>query len=323
MNAVVLGATGHIGNAIVRELLRRGYAVTATGRSERPRANLAGLPVEYSPGDQYASGQIEEWVSGHDIVVDAAAPYPLNVAIARRNDLIADAFERTQRLLDAVHREGARLAYVSSFTTLKHWQGSMNEWPVELISKLHPYFTIKRMIEAEVLRAADRGLPVVIVNPTMCLGPWDLHERDLCLIPRLLSGEIPVSMQHMLNVIDVRDVAKGLVRMLESERYGEPTLLSGHNISTQTLYSWICEIGGVTPPSLTLPSLPGALGAYLAELILSFGGIETPLAIAAMLVSSHEWQPPCEAFQDLKIVARPLYETLLDSVEWYRAIGYC
>ena len=157
----------------------------------------------------------------------------------------------------------------------------------------------------------------------MCLGPWDLHERDLCLIPRLLDKEILVSMQHILNVVDVRDVAKALVRMLESEIYGQPTLLSGRNISVQTLYSWICEIGGVEPPSIALPSVPGSFSAYLAELLLSFGGIETPIAIPAMLVSSHEWQPPCKAFLNLKIVTRPVFETLRDSVEWYRTIGYC
>ena len=323
MNVLVLGATGHIGNATVRELLRRGYKVTATGRRERPRLNLAGLPVTYSPGDQYIPGQIEAWVSGHDIVVDAAAPYPLHLSPSKKDDLMTRAFERTRRLLRAVRREGARLAYVSSFTTLKRWQGSVEEWPVELIGKLHPYFATKRLIEAQVLSAAGRGLPAVIVNPTMCLGPWDLHERDLCLIPRLLDREILVSTLHMLNVVDVRDVAKGVVKMLESKIYGRPTLLSGRNISTQTLYSWICEIGGVEPPSLTLPSVPGSFAAYLAELLLSFGGVETPLAIPAMLVSSHEWRPPCKAFLDLKIVTRPLSETLRDSVQWYRALGYC
>ena len=323
MKALVLGATGHIGNATVRELLRRRYKVTATGRSKYPGPNLAGLPITYSPGDLYVPGQIEAWVSGHDIVVDAAAPYPVQLAITRRDDFLADAFERTQRLLSAVRHEGARLAYVSSFTTLKRWQGRVDEWPAELMSKLHPYFAVKQLIEAEVLEAAARGLEVVIVNPTMCLGPWDLHARELCLIPGLLTREIPVSMQQMLNVVDVRDVAKGLVRMLELGKYGRPTLLSGHNISAPTLYSWICEIGGVEPPSISLPALPGAVGAYLGELLLSVGGLEMPIALAAMLVTSHEWQPPCKALMELRIVPRPLYATLLASIEWYQSIGYC
>ena len=318
MNVLVLGATGHIGNATVRELLRRGYKVTATGRRKRPRLNLAGLPVTYSPGDQYVPGQIEAWVSGHDIVVDAAAPYPLH--LSKKDDLMTRAFERTRRLLRAVRREGARLAYVSSFTTLRRWQGSVEEWPAELIGKLHPYFATKRLIEAQVLSAAGRGLPAVIVNPTMCLGPWDLRERDLCVIPQLLGREILVSTLQMLNVVDVRDVAKGIVKMLEAEIYGRPTLLSGRNISTQTLFSWICEIGGVEPPSVTLPSVPLSFAAYLTELLL---GIEMPLSIAAMLVGSHEWRPPCKAFLNLKIVTRPLSETLRDSVQWYRAIEYC
>lgn len=323
MKALVLGASGHIGNAVVRELLKSGYEVTATGRRTEPPRNLAKLPVHYLPGDHDEPGQIEQWVAGHEIVVDAAAPYPVYLGAASRQ-VIADAIRRTRALLDAVRQHDCRFVYVSSFTTLKRWEGRMEEWPAQLVTMIHPYFALKDRIEADVLEAADEGIPVVVVNPTMCLGPWDLHDRDLCLIPRVLCGEFPASTRHTLNVIDVREVAKGIVKALEADRYGTPTLLSGHNISLQALFSWIAQIGGVRPPSLTVPSGLGTFATYFAELGLSFTGLKTSMAsLALMLIYEHDWMPPCEALRELGVTVRPLSETLIDSVRWYRRIGYC
>ena len=66
MKALVLGATGHIGNAVVRKLLSHGYDVTATGRRTDPPRTLVKLPVHYSPGDHDEPGQIEHWVAGRN-----------------------------------------------------------------------------------------------------------------------------------------------------------------------------------------------------------------------------------------------------------------
>ena len=89
------------------------------------------------------------------------------------------------------------------------------------------------------MAAVRTGSPAVIVNPTLCIGPWDIKVRDLCFVARLLSGEAPASVAHSINVIDVRDTAAGLVAALERERWGEPILLAGHNISVEALYTWI------------------------------------------------------------------------------------
>ena len=78
MKALVLGASGHLGNAIARELLHRGYEVTAISRALNPASNLKDLPVAYSVGDLDTRGKLHQWVSGHDVVVDAAAPYSIS-----------------------------------------------------------------------------------------------------------------------------------------------------------------------------------------------------------------------------------------------------
>jgi dihydroflavonol-4-reductase len=325
--ALVLGATGHIGNAILRELLDAGCEVTAASRRPQRAPNLVGLPVNYVRGDYDTPGQLEVWIKGHDIVVDAAAPYPVSLGNTGHrvdDDPLSHAAERTERLLDALERHHARLIYVSTFATLWRSRGRIEDWQTLLMRRLHPHFAVKRLIETRMLQAARRGAPIVVVNPTLCVGPWDAKVREWCLIPRLLCGEIPAFPSHVLNVIDVRDLATAAVNALDTERYGETILLDGHNISTDELFPWICEIGGVAPPRYRVAPSLTVLPAYIAEVILGFVGRSTPLpSLVPILIAQHEWITSGRAHYELGIKARPLSETLTDSVRWYRSLNYC
>lgn len=326
VKALVLGATGHLGNAITRELLGRGYEVTASGRRAEPPLNLRGRTVRYVCADLDTPGQIERTVKSHEVIVDAAAPYPS--MLERRAEGITEALEhaqrRTEMLVDAVLRERARLAYVSSFTTLPDHSTGLERIQRQWIRQLHPYFEVKQLIENQILAAAGRGLHAVVVNPTLCLGPWDIKPRELCFVPRLLCGEAPATVAHTVNVIDVRDMAAGLVAALEAGHYGEPIPLTGHNISVESLYTWLCEIGGVAPPPLVAPIAVAVIATYWSELTLGALGMRPPLpALAPMLTMLHEPFDPGRVQTELRIAPRPLSATLADAIAWYRQIGYC
>lgn len=325
--ALVIGASGHIGNAIVRALLDRQYEVTACGRRKVPPINLSGLPVRYASGDAETAGQFDRWIAGHDLVVDAAAPYPLEVFSPFDKggaDPIAYAERRTRRLLTAISRHRARLVYVGSFVTQVRPQSSAHRFEHELMRLAHPYFEVKRLIESQILDASRRGVPIVIANPTYCLGPWDLHDRRLCTIPLLLRGELPGSITQLLNVVDVRDVAAGIAAALDTEQYGEPLQMSGHKIMTNEMYSLICEIGGVPPPRFSTASRLAIAGAYVAELMWGAVDEKTPLPAGGMMMATlFDYMPPSEQLQELGITPRPLSETIADAIEWYRQIGYC
>jgi dihydroflavonol-4-reductase len=284
------------------------------------RPNLENLPVACRPGDHNDPDQIERWVEGHHIVIDAATPYSANLYDRAEYDALG----RTYGLLDAVMRRDCRFAYVSSFTTMRRQSNKMEDWGSYLAMRLHPYFALKQRIEEMVMEASKDGLRAVIVNPTMCLGPWDSHDRELCLIPRLLCAEVPGAVDQNLNVLDVREVANGLVSALEGGRYGERLILSGHNISAQNLFGWICELAGVSPPPFTAPTSVAAFCALGLEAVLGIMRPDSPIkSLAPILMYQHEWLPPCVLFRELRITLRPLYETLQDSIAWYRAIGYC
>jgi dihydroflavonol-4-reductase len=322
MKAVVLGATGHLGNAILRHLLAGDWEVMATGRRAEPPPNLAGLEVRYSAGDADDDGQLDAWVGGHDLVVDAAAPYPLYL-LGSAGDPVDHAERRIDALLSAVRRHGTILGYVSSFST-RPSSAAGNSLTARAARVLHPYFAVKERMERRVLAAARDGLPAIILNPTMCLGPWDARSRKLCLIPRLLAGEVPSSITHVINVIDVRDVALALVAAVEAERYGEPLLVSGHNIAVDALFRRICTLGNAAPPPLRAPTAVALAVAYWSEMWLSMAGQPALYpSLAMLLLAQFTELPPSPALADLGISPRPLGTTLDDAIEWFRSLGYC
>jgi dihydroflavonol-4-reductase len=327
MKVLVLGGSGHIGNAIIRALLARGDEVTACGRRRKRPVNLIDLPVEYSPGDADEHGQLDKWIAGHNLVVDAAAPYPLeslSVINASHGSEVGRAEIRTRRLLDAVMRRHATLIYTGSFVTLARPRNAAERAQDATLRLAHPYFEVKELIDSKMLQAVRRGLRAMLVNPTYCLGPWDIRELRICTIPLLLRGEIPATIAHMLNVIDVRDVAAATLAALDQMRFGEPLLLGAHEISTHDLYSLICAIGGVPAPRFIAPARPTMGMAYLAETMYQLAGRKTPLPTGGMmLAAAFDYMPKITALAELGISSRALRDTISDAIAWYRQISHC
>ena len=281
----------------------------------------------YAPGDSERSDQFDQWIAGNDLVFDAAAPYPIDIFSPITDvgkEFIASAERRTRRLLKAIKKHNAQFVYMSSFVTLVHPDTSARRFEHQMMRLAHPYFEVKRLIESQIMEASRHGMPIVIANPTYCLGPWDFRDRQLCTIPLLLSGEIPSSITQMLNVIDVRDVAAAIMAALDTERYGEPIQMSGHNIQTDELYSMICEIGGAPHPKFSTASSVALTGAYAIELALGALGEKTRLPTGGMMMATlFNYMAPGRQLQELGINPRPISESIVDAIQWYRHIGYC
>jgi nucleoside-diphosphate-sugar epimerase len=327
-HALVLGATGHIGNAIARDLLDHGYRVTAATRQQRPEA-LADLAVEIVRGDADRPGQIAAWVRGHDLVIDAAAPYPLNVFVAAAPPERAPleyARRRMGTLLDAVSRHDAALGYVSAFTTLPRpdSEGILAAIEARARRLVHPYFIVKATMEEMVLEAARSGVRAAIFNPTACIGPWDRRPRELCVVPLLMTGQVPAIVARVVNVIDVRDVAAAVRAALERHRFGAPIPLAGHNSRTDALATRVCNLAGVPAPRLHVSARLAAGAALWGEAAWAFVGRPSPLPtiVLLLILDGYPMRPSAEQ-RALGAMPRPLDETLRDSIAWYRHLGHC
>lgn len=315
MRALVLGATGHIGQAVLRELLSQGCLVTAATRQHDP-PSLRGLGVTIQPGDSAQSGQIAAWVQGHDLVVDCAAPYPLTMFPMEQP--VAAACRRTRAILQAVHRHDARLAYVSSFTTLPRRERGLPALEAQWRRSIHPYFEVKRRIEDMLLGAAN-GLDITVINPTVCMGPWDGKPRQYCFLPQLVEGKVWATTNHTINVIDVRDVATLLWQALVGQLRGVPIPVSGHNVTVRELARRACGLARVRTPPLVAPARVGAWTMVWAETVAAMAG-QPPLlpSLSALLVCDSLPRAPSAHQRRLGVPIRPLEATLKDAMAWYR-----
>jgi dihydroflavonol-4-reductase len=321
--ALVLGASGHIGNAIVRELLAHGWQVTATSRQERRSINLEGLDIEFRSGDPGSVAEYAQWFGDHRLVVDAATSYPVNLFdfSGEKRTPMEMASQRTHTLTAACRMTGSVFATVSSFTTLVEQRSN-------LLANLsqHPYFGVKRAVERAVMDAWERDVDVLIINPTLCLGPWDCKEKELTVLPNLMNAEQPVVLDHVVNVVDVREVARLLRLAFENGVWAKRLICSGHNATLSSLAQEARTRNRIVDAQQAIQGATSiaALSALFGEALYAAIGQNSPFpALALMLVQRHQALELGTEQKSLGVEPRALSETITDSLSWYHQLGYC
>ncbi len=319
---LVLGATGHLGQAVVRRALAQGCAVTAVTRQIDPPA-LRGLDVTVARMDGRFDA-LKELCAGHSVLVDAAAPYPLEPRLpggpAWRQAVDA-AVARTRQVIDAARSNRLCLVFISSFTTLARREPPLSAAQTAWRRSMYPYFAAKIAMEQTVIAAASGGLPAVIVNPAACLGPWEFRADGSSFVRLVMGRRLPVVMDQVLSVIDVRDVAAAIDRALERELFGHPIPLAGHNVSLAELARQILLLDGsssVAPVPID-PRLASIAALWNSTVFAVFNRRTPDLWRAVPLVA--DGFPMCPSPEQIAmgLDLRTLSTTLRDAIAFHRA----
>jgi dihydroflavonol-4-reductase len=323
---LVTGATGLVGSAVVRALLRKGQHIRALVRPTSDRRNLAGLAIEIAEGSLEQPESLARAVTGCRYVYHVAADYRLWVPDPEpmfRTNVVG-----TRDLMIAALEAGVeRVVYTSSVATLGLIpEGSADEeTPSRAEDMIGPYKRSKFEAE-EVVRnlAHDRGLPVVIANPSTPVGPGDLKPTPTGrMILEAARGQMPAFVDTGLNIVHVDDVAEGHLAAAEKGRIGERYILGGENMSLAEILAQVSLAAGRRAPSLRLPHgmlYPVAVGAELAarltgrEPLITLDGVR--MSRKKMFFSSEK------ASRELGYGPRPAREAIVDAVSWFRANGY-
>lgn len=326
MRILVLGATGHLGQAIVRHALQRGFRVTAATRQSDPLA-LRGLTVETARLDQHLN-LLPACAAGHDVLADAAAPYPLQPSIPGSLDwsaAVGDALRHAEHVVHAARSAGARLVFISSFTTLPRSESSLAALQSQWRRSTYPYFAAKQAMEQCVLHAAAQGLPAVIINPAACLGPWEFRSESSSFVRLVLNRRLPLVMDQVLSVIDVRDVAEIIGSALQREMFGRPIPVAGHNTHLAELARQILAIdGGNDPAPLLIDPQMASFAALSASA--AWAAIRQPvpdLWRAVPLIADAFPMLPSPDQVAIGLSLRPLLSTLHASVAFHRGWPGC
>jgi dihydroflavonol-4-reductase len=324
--SLVTGATGFVGSAVARALLARGRRVRVLARPNSDRRNLGGLAVEIAEGAMEDPRSLARAVAGCRYVYHVAADY--RIWVPDPAPMFRANVEGTRDLLTAALEAGAeRVVYTSSVATLGLVPGgsATEETPSSVDDMIGPYKRSKFAAE-QVARglARERGLPVVIVNPSTPVGPGDIKPTPTGrLIVETARGQMPAFVDTGLNIVHVDDVAEGHLAAAENGRIGERYILGGENMALAEILAEVAQAVGRRPPWLRVPHsvlFPVAIGAELAaratgrDPFVTLDGVR--MSRKKMYFSSEK------ASRELGYRSRPAREAIADAVCWFRDNGY-
>jgi dihydroflavonol-4-reductase len=324
--SLVTGATGFVGSAVARALLARGRRVRVLARPNSDRRNLGGLAVEIAEGAMEDPRSLARAVAGCRYVYHVAADY--RIWVPDPAPMFRANVEGTRDLLTAALEAGAeRVVYTSSVATLGLVPGgsATEETPSSVDDMIGPYKRSKFAAE-QVARglARERGLPVVIVNPSTPVGPGDIKPTPTGrLIVEAARGQMPAFVDTGLNIVHVDDVAEGHLAAAENGRIGERYILGGENMALAEILAEVAQAVGRRPPWLRVPHsvlFPVAIGAELAaratgrDPFVTLDGVR--MSRKKMYFSSEK------ASRELGYRSRPAREAIADAVCWFRDNGY-
>jgi dihydroflavonol-4-reductase len=325
-DALVTGATGFVGANVVRELLRDGRTVRVLVRPSSDRRTIEGLPLDVCEGDLLDPASLARAVVGIRQVYHVAADYRLWApdpgALYRTN------VEGTRSVLSACARTGPdRIVYTSTVGALGIPKGGgpgTEATPVTLADMIGPYKRSKFLAEQVALEWAGRGLPIVIVNPSAPIGPWDVKPTPTGqLVVDFLRGRMFGTLDTGLNLVHVRDVARGHLLAAERGRPGEKYILGNRDLSLSTIFAMLAELTGRPAPRLQIPYALAWCGALGLEAAARLSGRPPRASLTAVrMAKKRMFFSAAKAVRELGLPQTPVEIALRDAVEWFVAGGY-
>jgi dihydroflavonol-4-reductase len=328
LKTLITGATGFVGSAVVRQLIKAGHSVRALIRAGSDLRNLAGLELETVTGDLTDSPSLDRALAGCSILFHVAADYRLWVP--RPKEIYDVNVTGTRNIMAAAARAGvSRIVYTSSVATLgliRNGTPADENTPVSAADMVGDYKRSKFLAEAEVKRLTDEeGLPVVIVNPSTPVGPRDIKPTPTGrIIVDAASGRMPAYVDTGLNLVHVDDVAVGHLLALESGKVGERYVLGAVNLSLKEILAEIAAVVGRKPPRVRLPHNLVLPVAYLSEAWARVTGGDEPrvTVVGVRLAKKKMFFTAEKAERVLRFRPRPIQEALRDAVAWFQENGY-
>ena len=326
MTTLVTGGTGFVGANVVRELLQAGQNVRVLARRGSDRRALQGLEIDIAEGDLLDPASLRRAATGARTVFHIAADYRLWARDAQA--LHRSNVEGTRALLTAAAEAGAaRIVYTSTVGALgipKDGRPGTEDTPVSLADMVGPYKVSKFLAERVALEMAAAGAPVVIVNPSAPVGPWDVKPTPTGqMVIDFLRGRMMATVDTGLNLVHVRDVARGHLLAAERGKIGEKYILGHSNLSLVEIGRLLAEIGQCRPPRFRVPYAVAWLAAACSEGAARVtGGVpRVPLA-AVRMARKRMYFSAAKAVRELGLPQTDVKVALREAAEWFAAHGY-
>jgi dihydroflavonol-4-reductase len=327
MDVCVTGGAGFIGSHLVGQLLDAGATVRVM---EHPDARVAHLPLgkmELIRADIRDRRGLGKAFKGCGEVYHLAANPRL---WARRRGCFHQVnYLGTVNVLMAALNSGAsRIVHTSteSILTREGDSGTIREERrIRARDVIGPYCLSKFRAERFAFHLARQGSPIVIVNPTLPVGPGDWNRSPPTqMILDVCRGQRRAYMDGELNLIDVRDVARGMIRAMRVGRTGCRYLLGGENLTIKEVFGCVAKLTGHPRPNRRVPYLAGLLTAYVCEFLADTITHRDPVATVTgvKLTRRRMAFDASRSLAELGLKPRPVAISVMDAVSWFRTVGW-
>ncbi|MEZ4829779.1 MAG: NAD-dependent epimerase/dehydratase family protein [Bacteroidia bacterium] len=306
---------------------RRQYYPAVAGQGNPPestdphdRKAIEGLAVEVIQGDVLDPESLDRLVAGAEIVIHSAAI--ISITGDRDGMVFRTNVEGTRNVAEACLKARVkRLVHISSVHAFQQSPRDqvLNEERAKVNESGFAYDRSKAAGEDVVRAAADKGLEVIILNPTSVIGPYDFKPSFLgSALWEIYQEKVPAMVQGGFNWVDARDVADATIQAMTKGESGQQYLLSGQYIPMSELAGRLCQIYNRKPPRLVLPTAVAMLGLPFIQLYTHITG-QPPLYTHESLQTLRNGNPMIsseKAQKTLGFKPRPLEATLKDTMDW-------
>jgi dihydroflavonol-4-reductase len=320
MKTLVIGASGHLGAHLIRQLNAAGHDVRALVRPSSDVRALNGVNAEIVHGDVQDIESLGSAMEGREEVYHLAAP------TGRSSDAYRVIVLGTRNVLETCRDSSVRrLVYTSSIVTVGYSPSPrvILDEDTNHRADASEYHSAKWEAEREVMAfAARESLPIVVVNPATVVGALDYRVTPSnAPIQRCLDHGLRWAVPGGLTIVHAEDAARGLMLAMQHGRPAERYILGGDRLSIPDYFALIATQCGQPGPRLTVPRpvTIGAAAIFSAMELVGSRPMPFSLSQAWHLVGKYGWYSSDKAVEELGYAWRPASEAVLDYIRWTRA----
>jgi len=326
MKILVTGASGFLGNNLVKTLIANGHDVIALLRDERQKDIFSSNPLlRFHAGDLNDIAALLKVANGCDGIVHTAAD--TRMWPSKSTEQFTVNVEYTHNILQVARQTGVgKFVHVSTVNTLKPGrkkeQPGTEEFPISNLEHPLGYISTKRLAQQMVLQAAGEGFPALVVNPSFMLGPHDYKPSSGALLLALQHGKVPGYTAGGRNFVHVQDVVAGIISAIEKGRAGECYILGHQNLSYREFFEIAAGIMGRKRIRLLLPKWL-AIGYGYANVVWSRAAGKAPALSHHMARAASETQyySPAKAIRELNLPQTPIETAIRETLDWFQRQG--
>ncbi len=326
MKVLVTGATGFIGYHVAMLLHEKGFHVIALTREGSDTSSLVDLGIETAKGDIRDPDALYRTLRGCKQLYHVAADYRLWVPDPEAMYEIN--VQGTRNVMEsALRRSVEKVVYTSTVGVLTSYSNgklSDEESSADISDMVGHYKKSKYLAEQEVFRFVNQGLPVVIVNPSTPIGPYDRKPTPTGkIIVDFFNKKIPAYLDTGLNFVDVADVAAGHLLAAERGKIGERYILGNRNITLREFFTSLAALRGRTPPQVRLPYVPVLIAAHISEALSKMTGKHPAIPLTGVkMAKKYMYFDSSKAVRELQLPQSPVEGAMERAIRWFEKNGY-